>query len=67
MRTYEVLVGNIGVVYAGGDEFRACQEWDAWVAASISGSSGKASGEDVVLMMGERILREYVGYNNQNE
>ena len=66
MRNYQVIVGNIGKVYDGSNEFSACQTYDEYVILSEQ-SSGRASGEDVALLLNDKIVREHVGYNNSNE
>lgn len=66
MREYQVIVGNIGIVYRGTSEFEACEIFDQYAFLSAQ-ATGRASGEDVALMMGDQILRELIGYNNSNE
>ena len=65
-RNYQVIVGNIGKVYDGGNEYEACTIFDDYALMSEQ-AVGSAAGEDVVLMMGEKILRELIGYNKSNE
>lgn len=65
-RNYQVIVGNIGKVYDGGNEFEACKTFDEYALMSEQ-AIGSAAGEDVTLMMGDSILRELTGSNNSNE
>jgi hypothetical protein len=65
MRNYQVIVGNIGTVYDGGSEYIACQTFDEYARFSQE-KNGRAAGESVVLMMGDRILREVEGTQNEN-
>jgi len=66
MRNYQVIVGNVGKVYDGSNEFVACQTYDEYVILSEQ-AAGRASGEDVTLILGDKIVREHVGFNNSNE
>ena len=66
MRTYRVVVGNIGTIYIGGNEYEACTIFDEYALMSEQ-AVGSGAGEDVILMMGEKILRELTGYNKSNE
>jgi hypothetical protein len=58
--TYQVIVGNIGTVYDGGDLKEAHKAFDEYEAQSENGY-GRASGESVALFDGEEILREHFG------
>jgi hypothetical protein len=66
MRTYQVIVGNIGTVYTGTEEKNAVSIFQVYVHHSKQ-LSGRAAGEDVwILLRGEgEVYREYVGYNRQ--
>lgn len=48
MKLYEVIVGNVGLVFTGADERTARQEFSDYVRISKSGA-GRAGGEDVYL------------------
>jgi hypothetical protein len=59
---YEVLVGNIGMVWSEetlqSEESRAVHEFNDWVARSQR-EFGRASGEAVTLFKDGEILKEY--------
>ena len=65
-RNYQVIVGNIGKVYEGSNEYEACKIFDEYYLMSEQ-AVGSAAGEDVTLMMKDWILREFNGYNKSNE
>lgn len=65
-RNYQVIVGNIGTVYDGGNEYEACKTYDEYAALSFHGT-GRAAGENVTLLMGDMILRETIGWHNWPE
>lgn len=52
-----VIVGNVGVVYDGHHVFDAWRTYFEYKEISKSGV-GKASGEDVTIMRGDKILDE---------
>jgi len=56
---YEVIVGNIGVVYRGNDEADAVQEYEDYVVESKAGY-GRAGNEAVVLMKDGEVYKEHV-------
>jgi hypothetical protein len=60
MGSYEVIVGNIGIVYSGNSKASAEANFNHYVRQSKSGS-GRASGESVTLMCEGEILREHIG------
>jgi hypothetical protein len=60
---YEVVVGNIGTVYAGRSYGLANATFDEYVVQSKSGY-GRASGEAVTLFKDNDIHEEYEGANN---
>lgn len=56
LREWEVLVGNIGTVYAGGDRreaFRVFEEYRGLSRRNV----GRAGGEGVVLMAGGGVVK----------
>jgi len=67
MALYQVIVSNIGIVYAGGDKTKAEEEYEDYVLLSELGV-GHAGGENVTLMVEEgttiketTILKEHIG------
>ena len=60
---YEVLVGNIGRVYAGSDENTAAAKFDEYVSQSKAGYC-RASGESVAMLFGGEIVAEFTGIND---
>ena len=65
MKTYQVIVRNVGTIYSGSNEFEACRTYDEAVASSKL-NCGRDAGEPVTLVMespilGTEILREYAG------
>lgn len=59
MSKYEVIVGNIGIVYSGKDFKLACQHYDEYVAQSKS-AIGRAGKENVTLMNDGEWEKEFV-------
>jgi hypothetical protein len=57
---YEVIVGNIGTVYSGASKAEAEKTYRTYVQQSKAGY-GRASGEDVTLMVDGEIAREHYG------
>ena len=55
---YQVVVGNIGTVTSTSNGLDANRVFNEYVARSKSGY-GRASGESVVLMRGDEILKEH--------
>lgn len=58
MSYYEVVVGNIGRVYSGGNGFTAYQTFQTYAGKSKRGE-GRCAGELVVLFQDGKIKREY--------
>ena len=58
---YEVIVGNVGIVYAGNDRRTARNTYAEYVELSVSDYVQRASGEDVALMRDGEIIDEFVG------
>lgn len=59
-KVFEVVVGNIGTVFAGSDGARAADVFEDYMKRSKSGR-GRAAGEDVVLVEDGEITVEYIG------
>lgn len=59
MKNYQVIVGNIGTVYQGDDEFEAGRIYNDYVELSHS-PYGRASNENVTLMADGDIIQDYV-------
>ncbi len=57
---YEVVVGNVGVVYSGDDERAAEREFRIYKMVSMSGA-GRAAGEPVTMLKMGQIAKEYHG------
>ncbi len=56
---YELLVGNLGIVYEGDNLDRAIELFQAYAERSLLGS-GRGAGEPVVLMTSDgHVLHEY--------
>ena len=66
MRKYYVLVDTLGMVYSGDNPFKAGNIFNeyCWRAEQ---STGNSAGENVVMLVGGKVLRTHVGYNNSNE
>ena len=58
MSEFKVIVGNIGTVYSGGCKKEAFAAFDEYWRQSEDGY-GRAAHEDVALMQGDEILREF--------
>ena len=58
--TYSVTVGNIGTVRKAVGKQEAMKVYNEYVSQSKDGY-GRASGEDVYIMKGEEIYKEYTG------
>lgn len=56
---FEVIVSNIGSVYTGNNFRRASAKFNSYVKASKVGT-GRAGGENVVMMHNNEMRREYV-------
>jgi len=63
---WEVIVGNIGTVYSGPDEELAKIKYESYVEDSGL-NSGRAAGENVVLMCDGEIVQEYIGDLHRGE
>lgn len=57
---HEIIVGNIGTVYAGGNWHSARTTYDEYVKASQS-KFGRASGENVTWVLRGEIRKEFIG------
>jgi hypothetical protein len=66
MNRYEVIVGNIGTVYDGSNKKEAVRTYNIYVRQSKA-NYGRASGEDVYLMLNGDIDREHHGNEENND
>lgn len=57
---HEIVVGNIGSVYAGTSRVKATHAFHTYVDHSKTGY-GRAAGENVVWLIDGEIAREYIG------
>jgi hypothetical protein len=57
---WEVIVGNIGTVYAGTNRAMALEKFATYVESSQL-KFGRASGEDVTLFQDNNIVKEFEG------
>jgi hypothetical protein len=57
---YEVIVGNLGSVYAGDDEFTAWHTFNVYQLYSQR-HEGRAAGESVTLMCDGEPIKEHPG------
>lgn len=55
---YQVVVDNVGVVHEGKNPVRAVQAYSEYVSLSKCGT-GRAGGENVTILKGETIYREF--------
>jgi|SoimicmetaTmtLMB_FD_contig_31_10760223_length_454_multi_2_in_0_out_0_1 hypothetical protein len=55
---FEVIVGNIGLVYSGNNNMRAESKFSEYVKLAKA-DRGRAAGESVVLLHNGEIKREY--------
>lgn len=62
MPAYEVICGNIGQVYSGGNYQNALDAFTIYQRRSINGE-GRAAGEDVYMMRDGELHREFTGGN----
>lgn len=58
MARYEVVVGNVGTVYAGDDAAAAQAAFDEYLNQSIHGH-GRAQGEPVTMFEDGEVIREF--------
>lgn len=63
---HEVIVGNIGTVYSGGDSFTAQGVYQRYVILSKSVVCGVA-GENVTWIRNGEVCREHFGWLHQSE
>ena len=61
---YEVIVGNLGMVYSGADKKTASRTYADYAVLSFF-NSGRAGREDVTLMEDDEILQEFDGRTGQ--
>lgn len=61
MDKYQVIVGNIGTVYSGGNYRQASRKFTTYVEQSKE-RYGRAAGENVTFLCDGEIEREHVGY-----
>lgn len=66
MNDWEVVVGNIGMVYAGPDEGEAMTVFKAFVKLSEL-NYGRGAGEPVALLRNGVIEREHVGRQREED
>lgn len=59
MHTYEVVVGNVGTIYAGTNAFKALQAYGSYKKASQA-ECGRADGDIIIFKDGE-VWCEYRG------
>lgn len=59
---YEVIVGNIGLVYSVNNPIKAKQKFSTYRLQSQS-RNGKSSGESVVIFRDGEIWLEFIGRN----
>jgi len=57
---FEVVVGNVGIVYSGNNYMQAQCKYDRYVRASKRGD-GRVAGESVTLMHNGDIRMEHAG------
>jgi hypothetical protein len=65
-KSYEVYVGNVGMVYEGASLAVAKKTYSEYVAISKSGF-GRAGGESVALMVDGEPIKDYQGKNDRYE
>lgn len=63
---YEVIVGNVGTVYSGNDEFEAMNTYRTYLGLSKDGFS-RAYGEPVTVLAGGEIKHEYNPRTERND
>jgi hypothetical protein len=63
---YQVIVGNIGTVYSGGNKFQAITKYNTYVGQSKRGY-GRAADESVTLMADGEPIREHFGKMSEYE
>lgn len=62
---YQVIVGNIGTVYAGPSKRKANAAFKEYVELSRQ-NYGRAAGESVTYFDDEEVIDEYYGTNQEN-
>ena len=60
MANYEVVVGNVGMVYSGSSKKEADKKFDVYVLQSIR-KLGRVSGENVTMFCDGEPCHEHVG------
>lgn len=65
MSHYQVVVGNLGVVYDGTNGFKALQEYCSYVGLSKK-NYGRVAGEPVTALKDGEIYKEYPGTINDD-
>ena len=63
---YEIIVGNIGTVYAGGSRLFALRAYNEYRAQSNTGR-GRAGGESVTMLTDGEISAEHEGSLSASE
>lgn len=63
---FQVIVGNIGIVYDGNNNMVAHHKFSFYVKDSKT-NLGRSGGESVTLMHNGEIEREYIGTVDQNK
>jgi hypothetical protein len=66
MTNYQVIAGNVGLVYDGGFYDSANDAFHVYRKRSMDGV-GRASGEDVTMMKDGEIIREFSGSSSEDE
>jgi hypothetical protein len=63
---FDVIVGNIGLVYSGPNLFEADAAYSAYRRASID-NVGRAAGETVTMLKDSEIVREHIGTSENDD
>jgi hypothetical protein len=63
---YEVIVGNVGMVYAGADRQRAIECFSTYRDNSVNNAAARCYGEDVTLFTDGEISSEHQGHLHLN-
>ena len=66
MTKYEVVVGNVGMVYNGKSKHEAWLVYMDYVGRAVLGI-GRAAGEEVTLLKNGKVVMEHNGEGEQDE
>jgi hypothetical protein len=66
MSRFQLIVGNIGIVYDGDNEIHAKNQFNIYEYLSQE-RHGRYTGESVMLLKDDEILREHIGSQDESD